>query len=583
MLKFNSSTKAKLNEFWFRVRSKLYLLVAPSKYITDEKAAYRATMVSTLILLYIFLTIVSFVWSTYTMPQVTAKIEYSFYIAIILKGIFYLLSRTRYSYYVSLSWVIFMIFILMYSASFVLTETQAVQLLVHIANAIFVSSFIFSTFSTILISLVCITIISFSPEIYPVISYQSGDSLMRFLMFISALSTISGYLTDHFFELSRKNAYADATNESKTLFLASMSHEIRTPLTAIIGFSELAQSQRNLPKKTQLYLNKIFENSNYLLQLISNVIELSKIEAKQLFVQEVKVNMVNEIESAVSSFVKKAEEKDLKLNFNVSKTFPKYLLADSVKVRQILNNLIDNAIKYTEKGEIEINLSIRQDIKAGVKKVYIEVVDQGYGISLENQDTIFEFFQQGHSLITNAQGGAGIGLALSRKLARALGGELRLKSSKIEKGSVFQFSLPLKECPAEVLSIPQNQIISNTRKKNPQILLADDSENSRMLFELVFRKTNMNLTVVEDGKQAVDKIMENKNYDLIVMDLQMPVMDGYEATLKIREMGVKTPIIALTAHALSQFRDKCFESGFNDYITKPITPSSFLRKIQNYL
>ena len=577
------NVKQDFEKYWLAIKTKFYYLVKPSECIEGDEQAFRATMLSSLLLLYAFLTSSSFLWSSYSMPEVTARVENNFYIAIFMMGVFYILSRTRFSPYVAWTWILFMISMLAFSASAVLRETQAVQMLVHIGNAIFISSFIFSTLSTIFVSIICISILAFSPDIYPVISEEAGDSLMRFMFFISALSVLSVHLRNHFFKLSRQKALADATNESKNLFLASMSHEIRTPLTAIIGFSEVVKEQNDIPTPTRLYLDRIYENSKYLLQLISNVIELSRLEAKQIIVENCKSNVANEVTSSVDSFFRKASDKGLEIRLNIDPSVPKQVITDPVKTRQILNNLLDNAIKFTEKGVITLNVNtINDPIKKQRNMVY-EVVDQGCGIEPKDLQKIFEFFHRGGSLKSKMQIGAGIGLALSQKIAQAMGGELRIKSTQPGEGCVFQFVVPIKEYKAEVYQLYEANNSIEDVNRSPNILLADDSENSRMLFEVVFGQTDMNLTLVEDGQQAVNKVVESGKFDLIVMDLQMPNMDGYEAVEKIREMGVNTPIIALTAHALSQYRDRCMKSGFTDYVTKPIIPSKFIKKVRSYL
>ncbi|MCB0357697.1 MAG: hypothetical protein KDD40_11845, partial [Bdellovibrionales bacterium] len=308
--------EAKMNQLWIKLKSLFFYLVKPSESIRDDEEAFRATMLSSLLLLYSTLTTASFVWSTYTMPAVTARVETNFYIAIFMMGFFYILSRTRYAVTVGWIWVLFMVGVLLYSASFMITETQTVQMLSHLGNAIFISSFILPTISTVLVSILCASVLFYTPEIYPQVSPMAGDSIFRFIIFISSLSILSGYLRIYFFKLSRQKALLDATNESKNLFLASVSHEIRTPLTAIIGFSEIVNNDVNVPVKTKRYLERIYENSKYLLQLINNVIEISRIEANQIVVEKSSTNIPAEVHSLVESFYAKANAKGLHIEMH---------------------------------------------------------------------------------------------------------------------------------------------------------------------------------------------------------------------------------------------------------------------------
>ena len=516
-----------------RVRSFVISLVRPSSKITNEVEAFRATMMSSLLLIYIFLTIMTYYWLKTLLPEVEIKLIKSiFSFTVPLFFIFYFLSRTRYTKAVAWSWITLMLSVIFYTAFSVQNEMRTVQILAYIGNVILISSFILSTMSTFLISVTCIASLIIIPHFVSDITVISGSWLVRYMIFLSFLGVLSVYLREYFFRLSRRRALVESTNESKSLFLASMSHEIRTPLMAIIGFSEIMKEKYPDPTEYNLYVDRIHENSKYLLQLINNVIDLSRIDAGQIVVDKQNINLQSEIGSLVNIFTERAQEKRLDLVLKIEPDVPSDLCTDVVKFRQILTNLLDNAIKFTDRGVIKLTINLKKSLGSRYKWLNIEITDQGCGISREDANQIFEFFNRGHSRSAKKKLGAGIGLALSSKLAQALGGDLRLKKSEPGKGSIFSLRIPLEPVNWSVKKVSNEKAQQNLTLEGLKVLVAEDSEDNRAFLNIVLKRSEVDLTMVEDGAKALEKVESDGPYDLILLDLQMPVMDGYEAVRK---------------------------------------------------
>ena len=365
-------------------------------------------------------------------------------------------------------------------------------------------------------------------------------------------------------------------NRSKQEFLFNMSHDIRTPMNAIIGFTSLAQSHLDDKEKLDSYLKKISTSSEYLLSLINDVLDMSRIESGKLKIEESCVNLpsiLDDIRDIVSSNVQK---KQLSLNINIVDLKDSNVLTDPLKLKQVLLNVVANAIKFTPSGGY-VNLSLVQ--KDGYGNYDFIVEDNGIGISKEFQEHIFEqFSREATSTVSRVQG-TGLGLSISKAIVDMMGGSISVESES-GKGSRFTISLCFKvtDVTTDNKTISTNNIIDTNRK----ILLVEDNELNYEIAKTVLEEAGFRVDGASNGKEAVDKASDN-TYDVILMDIQMPIMDGYEATKELRRLGNRTPIIAMTANAFSEDRKKAKEVGMDGYIAKPIDVNKLVSTIVNIL
>ncbi len=381
-------------------------------------------------------------------------------------------------------------------------------------------------------------------------------------------------------------------SKAKDLFLANMSHEIRTPLGAIIGFSEIVAKDPALSQESKSHISFVKRNSKHLLSLINDLFDISKIVAKKLEVKSEQVEISTFVEDLDNMFASQVNDKKIDLSLKTSKNIPQMIKTDKTRLTQVLSNLIGNAVKFTpEKGKIDVLITFEDE------SLIVDVIDSGIGIEKSHQHLIFEAFNQGDDTHSRQYGGAGLGLAISQKLASLIGGDIILVSSKRNVGSHFRFVLEVSERSSERLNSDEvykdDHSLSNYDNSNvslvsydfseKKILLAEDSKENQILFKVYIESTGAQLEVVENGSEAVRKILSGEKFDLVLLDIQMPGMDGYEALKILREANYAGNIIALTAHALKGVRDKCLRLGFNDYVSKPVTQPALLTKINLYL
>ncbi len=380
---------------------------------------------------------------------------------------------------------------------------------------------------------------------------------------------------------------ADSANKSKGEFLANMSHEIRTPMNAIIGFSEVL-AEEELTDDQRKHVEIIQESGENLLQLINDILDFSKIEAGKLDIEIVDCSLGRLLAVIESLMRLRVEERGLDFEVRKAKELPAHIRTDPVRLRQCLINLINNAIKFTEKGHVYVNVSLRETKKEPY--IHFDIEDTGIGIPADKQQLIFEKFMQAEGGITRKFGGTGLGLPITKQLAHLLGGGLTL-TSEVGKGSVFSLTIPagvdVKSQPLlsehDFMSESSRQIDTTEQAKfSGQVLVAEDSKTNQKLISLLLKKLGLEPTMVRDGKEAVDEALIQP-FDLIFMDMQMPNMDGYEATKELRRNGVATPIVALTAHAMKGDDEKCFSAGCDDYLAKPIKREKLLETIRKYL
>lgn len=379
-------------------------------------------------------------------------------------------------------------------------------------------------------------------------------------------------------ELQLAKDKAEESDRLKSAFLANMSHEVRTPMNGIIGFTQLlANSPVQQPEFNQ-YLGVIESCGNQLLTIINDLIDISKIEANQLTISESEVNINQVMQKQYLLFLQKANGLGVELTFQTSLPDDSCtILTDGARLQQVLSNLIGNALKFTTKGSITFGYTVKSN------KIEFFVSDTGIGIPKAQQGYVFERFRQVENPLTAIVGGTGLGLAISKALVNLMGGEISVESEP-NVGSNFYFTIPNKSVlfsRSEVVEVSQMGNI--TVPKGKKVLIAEDDEFNFMYVREMLNELNVDYVRVVNGAEAYDAVMNDSSIDLLLLDLKMPVMDGYEAARKIRQVNTKIPIIAQTAYAFSSDREKSLHAGCNDYISKPIDRKEFERLLVKYL
>jgi len=379
--------------------------------------------------------------------------------------------------------------------------------------------------------------------------------------------------------LERARFEAEAASNAKTQFLANMSHELRTPLTAILGYADLILDEASTLEESREHAETIRRNGGHLLSLISDILDLSKIEAQCMSVERIECAPGELVKEIVTLMKPRAEGKGIALSARMNEDVPARIVTDPTRLRQILVNLVGNAVKFTEEGSVEVRGSMEGD--AGSPTLRLDVVDTGIGITSEQQARLFQPFTQADSSMARRFGGTGLGLSISQKLARMLGGDIRV-CSETGTGSTFTVRIatePAAEGGSERAAAPA-PAVRGAERLEARILLAEDGVDNRRLLAHVLERAGARVEVVENGREAVETVRrvraDGGGFELILMDMQMPELDGYEATRVLRAEGVEAPIIALTAHARAADRRKCFEAGCDEYLAKPIERATLL-------
>jgi signal transduction histidine kinase/HPt (histidine-containing phosphotransfer) domain-containing protein len=399
-------------------------------------------------------------------------------------------------------------------------------------------------------------------------------------------------------ELERARQTSEAANIAKSSFLANMSHELRTPLASIMGYVDLMLVPDSSAAGRVEYLQTIRRSGEHLLNLINDILDVSKIEAGRMDIEAVDCRLLDIFADVDSLMRTRAIEKGIAFSVAYETAVPERVRTDPTRFRQILMNLAGNAVKFTDEGSVRI--AVRYDVESAAvartgHRLVVDVIDTGVGISPEQQRLLFQPFVQADVSTTRRFGGTGLGLSISRRLAHMLGGDLAVQSL-VGKGSTFRLTVPMAAVPRTPMIAPAEagQVVSGSRRVTDsptrilglRILLVEDSPDNRDIITLHLRHAQCVVTPVEDGQQACATALaawrSGDPFDIILMDMQMPVMDGYTATSKLRGEGYTGVIIALTAHAMVEDRDRCLRVGCDDYAAKPVNIPDLLQMMARF-
>jgi len=394
-------------------------------------------------------------------------------------------------------------------------------------------------------------------------------------------------------ELRRASERAEAATRAKSSFLANMSHEIRTPLTAILGFSDLLREEVDADvARRREYVDTIRHAGEHLLALINDILDVSKIEAGKMTLELIETSLPDMLRCVVDLLEHRARQKGLQISVGV-KAIPEAIVADPTRMRQILMNLAGNALKFTEQGSVVITAEYLNDGANG--RLRIEVVDTGPGMTPEQSRLLFRPFTQADSSVTRKHGGTGLGLTISRRLAEMMGGDVSLVHTAPGQGSKFRFEIPVElvhgtrfvnSLQSDAGEGRPTALVAEARLQG-RILLAEDGPDNQRLISHLLRKAGAEVMIAENGREALDLLERSRvceqPFDLLLTDMQMPEMDGYQLARTLRERAFTLPIVALTAHAMADDRAKCQAAGCDDYVAKPIDRNAMFATLHQWL
>jgi signal transduction histidine kinase len=402
-------------------------------------------------------------------------------------------------------------------------------------------------------------------------------TFIGFILFFFFQSLILSYRFAH--SLKKAKDAAETASKAKTDFLSTISHEIRTPLNAVVGISHFLINES--PRKDQKEsLESLQFSAEHLTALINDILDYNKLESGSIELEFTEVNLKTLSQKIIKAHSALAKEKGVILDLDLDEKMHSLVMADQTRIYQVLNNLINNALKFTSKGYVKLKTTLLSEDDR-IQSIRTEVLDSGIGIPYNKQKLIFERFTQAGSSTTREYGGTGLGLAIIRKILNMVGSEIYVKSEP-GSGTIFWFDLSFKKVLHEEVDEAVQEEEDTNIITGKTILLVEDNQMNIMVAEKFLKKWELKVEVAHNGEEAVEMMRDNK-YDLVLMDLQMPIMDGYKATRKIRTFDEKTPIIALTASALLKVRQDVIAAGMNDYITKPFDPNELRRKIAAYI
>ncbi len=409
---------------------------------------------------------------------------------------------------------------------------------------------------------------------------------------VEALETSKAELEQKNAQLEKAVAAAKAATRTKNEFLANMSHEIRTPMTAILGYADLlAEESAAMSETNREYLGLIRRQGRHLLHLLNDILDLAKFEAGRMTLEQIPVDIRAVVEDVASLYAEKARAKGVLIGCRVEPDVPQFVTGDPTRLRQIVTNLVSNAVKFTDKGAVSITVEAGTDLSC--RSLMVSVSDTGIGIEPEHLPILFESFCQADSSTTRKFGGTGLGLGISRCLADAMGGSIHVCSTP-GAGSIFTLSVPLSTSVPQVrLARPDDPRAGLDPARSIEglrVLIAEDSPDNVRLLEHYLTRSGAVVECVANGEDAVRRftvdgrlggpLMSPPPFDVILMDMQMPKMDGYTATELLRSIGCQTPIIAATAHAMPEDRAQCLACGCDGYISKPFDPIQLVSTVR---
>ncbi|TDO77546.1 phospho-acceptor domain-containing protein [Flavobacterium chryseum] len=371
---------------------------------------------------------------------------------------------------------------------------------------------------------------------------------------------------------------AEKASKARSEFLSTVSHELRTPLNAINGITHLLLEES--PKKRQLkYLESLKFSGNYLTTFINEILEINKIDSTKVEIENICFNLKELLYNIQISLKELATANKNYFNLDIDKSIPDNLIGDPTKISQIILNLINNALKFTQNGKVNVIAKL-YDIDEENATVYFEIVDTGIGIPEDKLQTVFESFSQGSIEVNRKYGGTGLGLTIVKKLIELLGGEINLKS-EVGKGSTFTFKLNFRINKEPLQIVEEAKLYNDKQLKHKSILLIEDNKINQMITRKMLENKAISCEIIDNGEDAVE-VLKVKKFDMILMDVHLPGINGTTATKQIREFDKSTPIIALTAISLDENRDMLLAFGMNDVITKPFVPDEFYTIIAKF-
>ena len=428
-------------------------------------------------------------------------------------------------------------------------------------------------------------------EIFLLVFPAAGIGLLGIALVIGKLRRTSAQLEqeveDRTRPLTRAKEAAEAANVAKTSFLANMSHEIRTPMSGILGYTELLKHRLVHDQEGLEQLQAVKRCGDHLLELIDDILDLSIIEENKSELQYVKCSPLGVVKDALSAVQVSADEKGIDLSLDCETRIPQQIISDPARIRQILMNLIGNAVKFTDSGSVTVTLRL-VEASNDVKCLQVDIKDTGIGISADKLEQIFERFTQVDSSTTRHYGGTGLGLSICQRLATLMGGNITVKS-ELGQGSLFTVAIPC--------TVPEGvPLVTAECGHNPQsttppgenanltgrILVVEDNADNQNLLRCELETSGFTVETADNGQTAVERCSKS-NFDLVLMDIQMPVMDGFKALEALQSENFNVPVIALTAHAMSGDRERCIQAGFCAYLSKPLSRQDLLRAVRAFV